>query len=77
MKHELKVTLLTLLLMTVSIVLPLWIGPDFGPDIHPFLGLLLEWMVGVVGIAFIMICLGIIGYVFSMFYELVEQFLSK
>ena len=77
MKHKLKVTVLTLLLIASLFVIPIWIGPDFGPDIHTVLGLLLEWMVGVIGIAFIVGCLGIIGYCFSMFHELVDDFLDR
>lgn len=77
MKHKLKVTLLTLLLMTLSIVLPIWIGPDMNTNEHPFLGLILEWFVGLVGIAFIVLCLGIIAMCFLSIYEIVDDFLDR
>lgn len=77
MKHKLKVTLLTLLLIALAIVIPIWIGPDMGPGIHTVLGLVLEWFFGLVAIAFIAICLGIIGMCFLNIYELVEEFLDR
>jgi hypothetical protein len=77
MKRKLKVTVLTLLLIASLIAIPIWIGPDLGPDIHTALGLLLEWMLGVIGIAFIVGCLGVIGKCFHVFYTLVDDFLDR
>jgi hypothetical protein len=76
MKRNLIIFSLVVLSLLVCIALPIWIGPDMQE--HGFvLGLLVEWVCGVIAIAFVLGCVYICLRVVSGIWEFFDELLSK
>lgn len=76
MKRNLLIFSLVVLTLLTCIGLPLWIGPDMHQH-GTILGLLVEWICGVIAIAFVLGCLYICYRVVSSIWELFDELLSK
>jgi hypothetical protein len=76
MKRNLLIFSLVVLTLLLCIGLPIWIGPDLTKH-GLVIGLLAEWICGVLAIAFVSGCMYICYRVVFGIWELFDELLSK
>jgi hypothetical protein len=76
MKRNLLIFSLVVLTLLVCIGLPIWIGPDMQQHGSVF-GLWVEWILGIIAIAFVAACGYVCYRVISGIWEFFDELLSK